>query len=111
LTPQPAYPNEATFAAARSLSYAFGAAKRPLSDVEKRELQKRVEHIGNLIACEQAEFYGGFHEIKTADGARFVPFGPGDLDRHLRRRAEQLGHEISRDKMREDIDEAFRLLK
>ena len=95
LTPNPAYGNEATFAAARSLAYSFGTARRPTMNAA--ELRKQVDHISNVIACDQAELFGGFHQVHVGPGeadVKFIPFGPGDLQRHLLREHKRIGDEI-----------------
>lgn len=96
LVGRPAY--GATNATARSQAYSFGAPARPqMSDAEMR---KRAAYLGDLIACDLAEMYGGFHEVRIGprpEDVTFTPFGPGDLDRYYRREAERLGRIIHKD--------------
>jgi len=110
----PAYGHGATNVdvAARSLRYAIGPSRPVAWDAA---LRARVAAIGDQIAVEQAELYGGFHEVRIGPGdydVKFVPFGPGDLDAYFRRRADEIAQEIFRGSAaREKVAAAKRALQ
>lgn len=103
LTPSPAYGNEATFAAARSLAYSFGTARRPT--MSTAELRKQVAAIAARIkndavnyTAEQIGIYG-CKEVRVGPNpwdVAFVPLTPEESLAHLKHRAAQAGAEIRR---------------
>jgi len=119
LTPTPAYSNQATFAAARSLAYALGPIRptKPLTPAELRALKQRLADISvrmtndaALDAVERSK-KTGWKEVRIGPGeadVRFEPMTTEEFDRHLRARAEAAGAEIRQQVEESDRETGYR---